>query len=232
MRDHSWRLSFKRLNFPLTPIASPVFLIYAGARATMHPRRSCSTLRTVWACSSWTKTACSPRKTTAPIATAASPCVSDRVLSPPPACTTEIAAALASVACNLHPSCPAAQSQLFVRMHVSWSSVHAHSQFPPFFLSVYIVFVNSLHTCLYIFFVLADAGNPVQDFADLVARDKLHSSVIWWSFCVSGGGAALPRGSSERRSPAWTVQCCEYTLSYYLSPPSSLACCKDCPHII
>ena len=30
-------------------------------------------------------------------------------------------------------------------------------------------------------------GNPVADMADLVSRDKLHSSVVLWSFCNEGG---------------------------------------------
>lgn len=31
------------------------------------------------------------------------------------------------------------------------------------------------------------AGNPVSDMAALVARDLLHPSVLWWSFCNEAG---------------------------------------------
>ena len=43
------------------------------------------------------------------------------------------------------------------------------------------------------------AGDPVQDMADLVSRDKLHPSVIWWSFCneVSSCWLRVPSNSNS-----------------------------------
>ena len=49
-------------------------------------------------------------------------------------------------------------------------------------------------------------GDPVADMADLVARDKLHSSVIWWSFCNEAGcGDGRAHPAAEFRAASYAA---------------------------
>ena len=50
------------------------------------------------------------------------------------------------------------------------------------------------------------AGDELQDMADMVSRDKLHASIMWWSFCNEAGcgnGAAQP--ATDFRSVAYAA---------------------------
>ena len=62
------------------------------------------------------------------------------------------------------------------------------------------------------------AGDPVADMSDLVSRDKLHSSVIWWSFCVSSGLIFLIQSRAIAHDPiAYSTMS---THAFLLIPPA------------